>query len=293
MIGMKQNKIKVTYYISIILNFIFTCLKIVGGLIGKSETLLVDGINTFSEFVSNIISLFGSKISRKRSNHTHPFGYGTVEYVTNLFIGIIILLLGGLLFIKSFVTKTEVPDFNLIYLLIIVMIGKLILGFYLNKKSTELNSSSLLISARQSFIDFYSSFLTLIVIILSQFSNRIEILKYSDFVGSLIISIMIGYTGFKIIKQNVLPLSGEALNDEIITNEIEEKIEKVTNVNLTKIDLIKHGAYYLVQITIEVDPRMSALRMVRLEDKITKILKSKKYNIRYITINIELDKSYK
>ena len=290
---MKQSKIKITYYVSIVLNLIFTSLKIVGGLIGKSETLLVDGINTFCEFISNIISLIGNKISRRRSNRTHPFGYGTVEYVTNLFIGIIILLLAVLLFIKAFITRAEVPDFSVFYLLLVVMVGKLILGLYLNKRSTDLNSSSLLISARQSFVDFYSSFLTLIVIVLSQFSDKIQILKYSDFVGSIIISIIIGYNGFNIIKQNVLPLSGEALNDEVIAKEIEDKIEKVTNVNLTNIDLIKHGAYYLAQVTIEVNPRMSALRMVRLEDKITKILKSRKYGIKYVTINIELEKNSK
>lgn len=290
---MKQNKIKMTYYISMIINFIFTALKIVGGLLGKSETLLVDGVNTFCEFISNIISLIGSKISRRRSNHTHPFGYGTVEYVTNLFVGIIILLLGVLLFIKTFISETEVPNFNLIYLLMFVMIGKLFLGFYLNKRSTELNSSSLLISAKQAFVDCYSSLLTFIVVVLSQFSDKLEILKYSDFVGSLIISIIIFYTGFKIIKQNVLPLSGEVLEDHSIIGEIEKKVEKLGHVDLTDIGLIKHGSYYLAQITIEIDPRMSALRIVKLEDKITKILKSKKYNIKYVTINVELDKGNK
>lgn len=286
---MKQNKIKITYYITLIINFLFTCLKVVGGIFGKSETLLVDGLNTLCEVVGNIISLIGNKISHKRSNKSHPFGYGLVEYIANLFVGFIIFALGIAMFIKTFISTPEIPNINLIYLLLVVIIGKLLLGIFLNKRSTDLGSSSLLVSAKQSFMDLYSSCLTLIVVILAQFSNKFSILKYSDFVGSILISFLIIRTGFKIIKENVLPLSGVVDNTSDITKEIEAVIEKVVHVDLENVTLIKCGGYYQAQVTVIIDPKISALRVKRIEDKIKKKIKESKYNIKYVFVNIELD----
>ena len=61
----------------------------------------------------------------------------------------------------------------------------------------------LISSGKESYTDVYSSILVLVVIILSQFYDKINVLKYSDMIGSILISVLILSMGIKLLFQNL------------------------------------------------------------------------------------------
>lgn len=272
--------------ISMISNLFISLLKLLGGIFGKSQSLIADGLHTMSDFVTDIVAMIGSKISGKKANKHHPYGYGMFEYITSVLIGIVILGLGLFLSINSFTKESKTPDTFVIVIISIAIILKGLVCLYLKKTGKKINSNILISSANESFTDVYSSIGVLVIVILSQFSKYISILKYSDQVGSLIIGILIIMMGFNILKDNLILLIGEQEDNKDIRNNIEKIIEQIKDVETEKITLIKYGSYYSATITIKTNPYINLIEQRALDKKIKDKLKKAKFGIKYSTIEM-------
>lgn len=68
-IGMKVSKN------TIIGNAILSILKVLAGIISKSNAMIADGIHSFSDVVSTIGVIIGLKLSNKPEDSKHPYGH--------------------------------------------------------------------------------------------------------------------------------------------------------------------------------------------------------------------------
>ena len=100
-------------YLNIIVNLFVSFLKIIGGILGNAFTLMIDGIYTISDLVTDVIALFGIKIGRRRANKNHPYGYGRVFYVIELFMGVLALLVGIFVIYLSFKIDYQKPPLGI------------------------------------------------------------------------------------------------------------------------------------------------------------------------------------
>ena len=60
---------------SMVSNFIIAVFKIIGGYVFRFSSLFADGLQTFSDFVTDIVSFLGAKFSKKQPTKSHPFGF--------------------------------------------------------------------------------------------------------------------------------------------------------------------------------------------------------------------------
>lgn len=272
---------------SMINNLVISIIKIGGGIFFKLGSLLADGMHTFSDFITDIVCLIGAKISRKKPTKYHPFGFGRVEYLTNLFVGIVLLLLGIYIVISSFNKEFIVPPLNVLILLSIVFLLKLIAIGLMHKVGDTINSQVLITSVKESMADLYSTISVIIITILLQFSNKIEILKYSDIVGSILIGIIVLKTAFTIIIDNSLSLIGEVEEDDEKLNKIYEFIKNEKGVKDLDFSLIKYGSYYKLQLNLELDSKLNLRQVSKIEDKLKKdIVRHRSLKIKYVTIYV-------
>ena len=272
---------------SMINNFLIALIKIIGGIFFNLGSLIADGMHTFSDFITDIVCMIGSKISRKKPTKYHPFGFGKVEYLSNLFVGIILLALSVFIIIGSFNKKTTIPSLTVLFLLGLIFIMKLISIIVMNRVGKKINSQLLITSVKESTADLYSSIGVIIITILLQFSNKFEILKYSDMIGSILIGILVLKTAFQIIIDNSLSLIGEVEEDEKIINEIKDFILKEKTVKEVNINLIKYGSYYKLQLTLELDSNLSLREISKIENKLKKdLIRHRSFKIKYVTIYV-------
>lgn len=281
-----MNQEKKTLFISMLNNGLISSLKIASGIIGKSSSLLADGFHTGSDFITDVIALIGSFLSKKKPDKVHPFGYGKVEYISSLFIGIIILGLGVFLLIESFHSGKTIPSPWVIGVICLCLILKFFSCIYLSKQGKKLKSNVLITSSKESYTDAYSSIMVLVVSILMQFSNQVPILKHMDMIGSIGISILILIMGFNVVSENVLALLGEKEDDKELIKEIEKEVETVHHVEVEDITLVKYGFYYRAHLKISIDENIKISQLIRLEKKINQKIKKKKFKIRYTTIEL-------
>ena len=196
----KEGRVLIT---SMLINFMVSFLKIITGFICQSKSMVADGFHSLSDFITDIVALFGSKFSQKRANKKHPDGYGRFEYITDIFIATTIILLGVYSIYNAFVKEPTTTNVMWIIIVIFTIILKVINSNYLLKKGTEYKSPILITSSKESYDDAISSLGVIIIIVISQFQEQISLLKYTDTIGSIIIGLSIIHTGYGIMKENI------------------------------------------------------------------------------------------
>lgn len=282
---MKEESKVLTY--SMINNLIISIIKLIGGVFFGLSSLFADGMHTFSDFFTDIVCIGTAKITKKKPTKSHPFGFGKVEYLTNLFVGIILLSLAIFIIVNAFGKDAIIPPVSVLELLLLVFILKLIAILVMHNVGKKTHSQLLITSVKESSADLYSTIGVMIITILLQFSKQIPILKYSDILGSVLIGIIVLKTAFNIIIANSLSVIGEVEEDKELIENIKQVILKDSNIDNLKITLIKYGAYYKLQLTLVLNPNLTLKEATQIEKSVKKrILQHRSLNIKYVTIFI-------
>ena len=98
---LREKEIIKTSIIGIIGNVILVLFKAFVGILANSISIIMDAINNFTDALSSIITIIGTKLSGKKPNKKHPYGYGRIEYMTSTLIAILILFAGGMAIYES------------------------------------------------------------------------------------------------------------------------------------------------------------------------------------------------
>ena len=157
----------------------------------------------------------------------------------------------------------------------------------MHKTGEKINSQLLITSVKESSADLYSTIGVMIITILLQFSNKLPILKYSDLLGAILIGFIVIKTAFNIIISNSLSLIGEVEENSEIIEKVKEQVLKQKHIEDLKVLLIKYGAYYKLQLTLVLDPKISLRTATKIEDNIKKdIVRHRSLKVKYVTVFI-------
>lgn len=272
---------------SMFYNFFITIIKLFGGVFFGLGSLFADGLHTLSDFITDLVSFLGVHLSKKRPTKSHPFGFGRVEYLTNLFVGMLLVVLSVYIIVSGFFNPFVVPDTMVFYLILSVFFLKLIVVFFLKFACKKIRSQVVITSYRESILDLVSTIIVFVVVLLLQFSHQYPILEYADIIGSSIIGLMVFAMALKIISENALSLLGEAEVDSKLCDDITRFVLSFYGVHDTKFNLIKYGDYYQIHLMIEVSPGLSLKQVSNLERKLKKeLLHHRSFHIKYLTIYV-------
>ena len=272
---------------SLIVNILLTLTKFVFGLIYKSKVLVADGIHSLSDLATDIVSIYGSKLSLKPADTEHPYGHGKIEYLTSIVIGAVILALALSLLGNSLNAKNTIASNMVLYVTIFTILAKYLISRYILSKGVKYKSNLLIASGKESRSDVISSAIVIITYFLSKLSSYSKIFLYSDTIGTFIIGLIILKTAYRILKENIVSILGEIEQDEEYLDKIREIIlENSEVVNIEELNIIKYGHYYQANITINMDSNVTLEDACLVSDRIKKKLINKKTRISYAKISI-------
>lgn len=201
--------------VGIISNLILCAIKIFAGILSGSVSIMADGINNLSDAGSSIVTLIGFKLSTKPADEDHPFGHERIEYLTGVIVSMIILLIGGSLFITSFEkildtdATMEVSPTIFIILGISILI-KLWQAIFNKKNGKAIDSDALLATSQDSLNDCISTAAVIVgMIVYSVFNFSID-----GYIG-ILVSIFILISGISMVKETISPLLGENVSKEL------------------------------------------------------------------------------
>lgn len=273
--------------ISMIINFLTSTLKVGVGIYCQSKTMIADGLHSISGFITDVVSFFSSKLSHKRANKNYPKGFGQIEYITDIFIATVILLLGIYTIYNSF-TK-EQSTINIIWIIAIVftIILKLINSRYLMIKGLKYHSPILITNSKEAEDDMITSLGVIIIIIVSQFSNKISLFMYADAIGGFILGLLIIKTAIGLYKDNILSILGHVEDNYEIEAKIKSILNNYSEVEFISMDLVRHGSYYTLNLDINVLQNIRVYKLLTIESEIRNKIKKLQYRIKFIDINLD------
>ena len=225
-------------FMGIFLNICLFIGKFAAGAISHSIAITADAFNNLSDAGSSIITLIGFKMAGQKPDSDHPFGHGRIEYISGLFVSVLILFMGVEL-LKSSVSKIVTPaelDFSPI-ILVILIASVLVKGYmyaYNRSYGRKINSQAMLATATDSFSDMLATSVVLISTLISHYSG----FSIDGWCG-VALGLFICYAGVNAAKDTISPLLGQAPDKEFVQriNDLVMTHEEVIGIH----DLIVHN----------------------------------------------------
>ena len=268
---------------SMFINLVVSLLKIIGGIFLKSYTLITSGYYTLCDFSEEILAYIGGLIGHKRANKKHPFGFGKSEYIAQILVGVIFILLAIYLFIKSLYLEYAQTNPIIAFVIISVTLMQFLNSNYLLQIGKDIHSQMLFASSHSSYFDALLTIISSLFILLSVW------VSFFDYLGVLFIIIIIFYRGIRIIFDNIILINGQNDNSEKITNKIKSIVKRSKNVTFSAVSLVNVKNYYCVTVEIGVEDAITMGELLRLEFSLRKKIHN---NIKSIkTIDFEILKN--
>ena len=213
----KEESNKLGYragWISIVGNLILFAIKYWAGITSASVALIADAWHTLSDSVSSIIVLLGFKVSSKSKNDNRPFGYGRAELIASLIVGVLLAIV-SFEFLKDSILKlmnNETANYGTIAIVVTALsiVVKEAMAQYSFHVGRITSSRALKADGWHHRSDAISSAVILVGIFFGQYYWWI------DGVLGIIVSMLLFYTSYEILKESISPLIGEDSNEELV-----------------------------------------------------------------------------
>ena len=217
----RNSQIIKTSWVGIIANVLLAGFKAAVGILANSVAIVMDAVNNLSDALSSVITIVGTKLSKRPADRKHPFGHGRIEYFSAFIIAIIVLSAGITSLIESvkkIFNPTE-PSYTTVTLIVIMVaiVVKLILGQYVKRKGEQLKSDALIASGSDALFDAVITLATLV-------SAAVMLLWGVSLDGILgaLISLIIIKAGIEMIASPVNELLGTSISAELSNSIIKE-----------------------------------------------------------------------
>lgn len=235
---------------------------------------MADAVNNIADTASSVLTIVGFKLSNKKPDKKHPYGYARYEYVSGFVIALLMLLM-GLTFAKESIIKIFNPEeltINTItyVILIIAIIAKGIQILVYLDFAKAINSNTLKTNAIETRNDIISTTAILVsMIIMKNFNINI------DGILGLLVSGLVIYSSINLIKEVLEPIIGILPTQERV-DEVTKKLlsyECVKGIHDLRIH--NYGVHNdFITVHVEIDSKMDIMIAHDFMDNIEKDFKT-------------------
>ena len=278
---------KVTW-VGSIANIALAFIKITIGKLTGSQALIADGVHSFSDLVTDTAILIGSRYWTAPADKEHPYGHGRFETLTNIFIGVILALVGlgiGWDSLHSISTESHLqPGILAFSAAVVSIVVKEVLYRWTVIQAKKINSRALYANAWHHRSDALSSLPVAIAVIANYFFPTFH---YLDQIAALIVTAMILKASFDILWPAILELT-EAKADSDIEKQIQAYAAEDKDIKeVHAIRSRRTGSTILLDFHLLVDPEMSVERAHNITENFKTHLLNKLDEVVDIIIHIE------
>ena len=287
----REKQIIRTSFVGIAGNILLVGFKAAVGFLAGSVAIIMDALNNLTDALSSVITIVGTKLSAKRPDKKHPYGYGRIEYITSTLIAILILVAGGTAIyesVKSIIDHFQngtLPEFEITSLIIIgvAVLFKVALGLFFKRQAKKTESDALDASGSDALFDSILSTATLIGAFVAKFAGF-----YVEGYLGILIGAFILKSGFSALLESLSGMIGNRFDKEFVQT-IKKEILEVEGVHGVY-DLILNGYGHeknIGSVHIGVDSKLTAGEIQGIERAITELCYFKHHTIMTVGIYAE------
>ncbi len=208
--------------VGIAVNVLLFAAKLLAGLLTGSIAVMADAFNNLSDAGSSVVTLIGFKLSDQKPDKDHPFGHGRIEYLSGLFVAMVILLMGFEL-AKDAVDQILHPtavDFTIYSALILIaaVLAKLFLWHFNRTLGDRIHSVSMRATASDSLGDAIATGAVLAGSVIGTLLH----INIDGWLG-VCVSFVILRAGWEAARDTITPLLGTTPDPDFV-NHLEETV---------------------------------------------------------------------
>lgn len=226
-----------------ILSVVLLLIKVAAYFITHSVAILTDALEGIVNVVAGFVGLYSLYIAAKPRDADHPYGHGKVEFLSAALEGSMIFMAGSLIIYKSIlnlISPATLHQLDMgILLIAIAGAANYILGTICVRTGTKNNSLALVASGKHLQSDTYSTLGILTGLGILYFTN----IYWLDSAVAIVFSLLILYTGYKIIRTSIAGIMDEA--DTALLNKTVQMLNEHRRENwidLHNLRIIKYGS---------------------------------------------------
>ncbi len=236
------------------INLLVAGAKITVGLISGSISMVADGFHSSMDASSNVIGLVGSTIAGQPPDSDHPYGHYKYETFATLGIGLLLLLTSWNV-LKSIFTRimeNSAPEVTALsfVVMVVTIVFNVAVVVYEKKRGQQLKSELLLADAAHTRSDIFVSLSVLVSLVAVKLGW-----VWIDVAVALIIVLVIGHTGWKIVRRASNVLADSAIINEATVEKVVLGVKGVKSCHKIRSRGTDQAAH--LDLHIQVDGQMS------------------------------------
>lgn len=243
--------------LSTVLDLALAFIKVLVGWLANSHALIADGIHSFSDLLTDLMTWFFTQIANQAPDDDHPYGHARFETFGTMLLGGILLAVAAAIIYDSILrlfnlAEVIVPGWIALVVAIISIGVKEWLYRISRIAGEQANSNLLIANAWHHRSDALSSIVVFIGV-----AGAIYGITWLEMAASVIVALMIARIGWKFGRQSVEELVDTALSEADV-NAIQEHILSIEGVQgVHSLRTRTMGPEVLLDIHIQVDPSVS------------------------------------
>jgi len=226
-----------------LLSVVLFAAKIIAYYVTHSLAILSDALESIVNVLAGFIGLYSLYVAAKPKDIEHPYGHGKAEFISAAAEGALIIAAGFLILyetFENFIHNMPLQQLSTgLYLVAFTAVVNYVAGYICIKVGKQNNSAALQASGKHLQIDTWSTLIIIAALVVMVFTK----LLWLDKAVALVMSIVIMYNGYKIIRKSLSGIMDEA------DMELLQKLVIVLNLNrrvnwidLHNLRVIKYGS---------------------------------------------------
>lgn len=275
-------------FLGIALNCLLAAGKITTGVVGHSQALIADGIESLADILSSVIVWRGLVVAAAPEDDNHPYGHGKAEAIATGIVAMMLIAAAVWIAVES-IHQIVIPHrtpaaYTLVVLLLVIVIKELLFRRVL-RTAQEVESSAVQGDAWHHRSDAITSLAAAIGIIIALVGGPGY--EWADDAAALLASLIIAWNGIRIGRPAMDELMDAAAPEEL-RRQISRLAADVGEVACVQKCMVRrHGYWFFVDLHIHVDPEMTVARSHAVAHAVKDRLRAELPRIRDVLVHIE------
>ncbi len=271
------------------INVVLAGAKILFGIIGRSQALVVDGVHSLSDLVSDAMVLVAARHGSRDADEDHPYGHARVETAVTVGLGVLLIAVGAGIGYETgsrlFAPKELLrPDLLTLIVALLSIVSKEGLYHYTVRAARRVRSNLLQANAWHHRSDAISS-----VVVAIGIGGTMAGLPYLDAVAAVIVALMIAKIGWDLSWQSLRELVDTGLDREQVAA-VKQAILAVDGVQaLHLLRSRRMGRDALVDVHLLVDPKVSVSEGHQISETVRRRLMRRFDEISDVLVHIDTE----
>lgn len=183
-----------------LLNFLITLVEFAGGIFSNSLSLMSDAVHNLGDTSAVLFAYIAAKISSRKSDLNHTFGYKRVEIITALFNAVILIAICLFLLKEAYVRFVHPESVNGGIMVLVAVVGLIanavsVILLHNNKKGS--------MNVRAAYLHLLGDTLSSVAVVAGGVAIRFWHVTWLDPAITVVVSVYIIYHTWGIVRESV------------------------------------------------------------------------------------------